>query len=88
MLLLTEVGESLIDEIADVGVRGRIGCWAEFAEEFEDLVFFEVEAFDFVIEHATVDGGVGDETLCRRSGCTCIPVRRLREGGSELCSSG
>src|SRR4051812_916568 len=48
--------ERLDDEVAYAGFAMVLAFGTVFGEEIEDFVLFEVNAFDFVIEHALFDG--------------------------------
>ena len=50
-------GEGIAEEGVDLGLAVGLVARAELAEEAEDLVGFEVNAFDLVIVTATLDGG-------------------------------
>ena len=56
-----EVREGGAEEFADFFFAIDLAVGSEFAEAFDDLVVFEVEAFDFVINAATFDGGPFDD---------------------------
>src|SRR5258706_9799477 len=52
-----EFGEGLGDDAFNLAFAGELVFGTEFAEEFDDLAFFEMEAFDLVINAAPLDGG-------------------------------
>src|SRR5258706_11152820 len=54
---LKELREFVAEELFDFGFASLGPVWAELAELLADLVGFEVDAFDFVIEAAAFDGG-------------------------------
>ena len=54
---LEKRGEGTSEEGVDLGLAVGLVTRAELAEEAEDLVGFEVHAFDLVIVTATLDGG-------------------------------
>ena len=54
---LEKRGEGTSEEGVDLGLAVGLVTRAELAEEAEDLVSFEVNAFDLVIVAAAFDGG-------------------------------
>src|SRR6266404_645813 len=54
---LEKRGEGIAEEGVDLGLAAGLVTRAALAEEAEDLVGFEVNAFDLVIVTATLDGG-------------------------------
>ena len=50
-------GEGIAEEGVDLGLAVGLVTRAELAEEAEDLLGFEMDAFDLVIVTATLDGG-------------------------------
>ena len=53
--------EVVVEVVVDFGFALVFEAWIEFAEVLEDLFGFEVDAFDFIIEAATFDGGPFDD---------------------------
>ena len=54
---LEKRGEGIAEEGVDLGLTVGLITGAALAEEAEDLVGFEVDAFDLVVVTATLDGG-------------------------------
>ena len=54
---IEERRELVADELLDLKFAGILTVGAEFAEELADFVGFKMDAFDFVIEPAALDGG-------------------------------
>ena len=54
---LKKMREFISEELFDFGFASLGPVWAEFAELLADLIRFEVDALDFVIEAAALDGG-------------------------------
>ena len=57
----------LFEEVVDFFFAIVLGAWIEFAEELEDLIGFEVDAFEFVIGAAAFDGGPFDDVAGGRA---------------------
>ena len=59
--VIKKFGELGLEELLDFEFAGGLGVGIELAEEAEDLIGFEVNAFDLIILAATFDGGPFDD---------------------------
>jgi len=77
--------EGVDDELADVAFAVELELDPELAEEIEHFGFFEVEAFDFGVDHAALDGGPGDDAVGSTGGVAHVFLfEDFREAGAFL----
>ncbi len=83
---LEKRGEGTSEEGVDLGLAAGLVTRAELAEEPEDLVGFEVHAFDLIIVTATLDSGPVPRwwPWRRREDCTCRIIDRLLLNRNEI----